>query len=270
MRASPGAKRDVGEARAVRLLPPVVDDQLAVETEAIAVVAFDADASRRRRGGTVSLPVQRTEYQSNGMPRAGEFERPAEIDCARRCATSARLAGRGVVVEVLAAQAARRLRPARSTTAASLERRRIARDAARPGRVAHARRRADARANAVENRHLGDCRARCSRRAAPRSASAPMTAIERVARTRAAARPRSFLSSTIDCARRLARQRAMSTHAVPVRGAVGIDVRLLEQPELELGAQHARHRASMTESAIRPRWNASRYGRCCCRTTTGR
>ena len=44
VRRFPARSAHVGEARAVRLLLPVVDDELVVEIEPIAVVAFDADA----------------------------------------------------------------------------------------------------------------------------------------------------------------------------------------------------------------------------------
>ena len=55
-------------------------------------------------------------------------------------------------------------------------------------------------------------------------------------------RPPAFLSSTIDRSRRLARQRGVLGAARDLVRLLDVDVRLLEQPELELRPQHARHR----------------------------
>ena len=146
------------------------------------------------------------------------------------------------VVEVLAGQAAHgRRRLAATSCAAGITttsrlapaRARRVRDAARPGRApARMPSRIDtlrvARAAVAAEPRLGR-----RRRRSRRSTAASSTA---------AARARSFLSSTIDA--RAASRASARCSAMPFdrRGRVGIDVRMLEQPELELGAQHARDR----------------------------
>ena len=158
---APGVEPHVRQVRAVRLLLPVVDQQPAVEVQAIAVVALDAEPRRSPVAGATSVPVHRTEYQSNGMPRAGRVRassrsrRSRSVASARGVRLRARLLSkyspRG---PACAGRSATRheSRSAGTGTYSTVDR---ARARARSAR----RRRAERRADAVEDRDRRGVRA---------------------------------------------------------------------------------------------------------------
>ena len=205
------------------------------------------------------------------MPRAGRVQRPAEVDPRVGARQTRGAPSSAVVVEVLAAQARDAVRPCRRRR--QLRGRNddvLARHASGSRRVAHVARRRAARANAVEDRDLSRCPARCSRRAAPPSASVPITAIDRSV-VASGSVPRVVLEQHDRRARRLARERAMlgaghsSTRRCPA-STYGCS----NSPSSNFARSTRATAASITESAISPRWNASRYGRVLRPTTTGR
>jgi hypothetical protein len=68
-----GREIDGRQVGTIATLRPVVDHELSVEVQAIPVVALRRQVGEHRFAGAVIVPVQRTEYQSKGMPRPGEL-----------------------------------------------------------------------------------------------------------------------------------------------------------------------------------------------------
>jgi hypothetical protein len=103
--------------------------------------------------------------------------------------------------------------------------------------VDDARAAAELRADAVENRDLGNAGAAVAAKARLHGVDADDRDATHALRQR---QRRAFVPKQDHRRRRrLARQRAMIGMPVPAGRLVGRDVRLLEQAELELGTQHA-------------------------------
>jgi hypothetical protein len=225
-------------ADAVRPLLPVIDDEFVIEIEPVAVVALDADprhAVRRHRdraGPAGGVPIERD-------AAAGRVQRPAEVD-ARVRAREPRRPVEPRIVEVLAGQAARR--PVRRS------RRQLFRwnddgvadETAGTGSEAHGDAGAGRPPDAVQDRD----------RVIARSAVAAQARLfgihaddrDRPRRAGKRQHGRFVLQQHQRGLCRLTRQGAVAAVAETGRRLARIDVRLLEQTQFELHAQHARHR----------------------------
>ena len=96
-----------GHSSADRHLSPVVDHELVVDPEAVAVVPFDTNLTcAGGRNGDRARPPRRIPVERNTARR--RVERPAEVD-ALVDANDARLPFEAIVVEVFAAQSAHRI-----------------------------------------------------------------------------------------------------------------------------------------------------------------
>ena len=204
------------------------DQKLAVEIQPIAVVRLDADATHAgRRDGECSRPAHRVPVERNAA--AGRVERPAEVD-SRIVAHQPRRPLEPIVVEVHAVQTPDRLSAVGVRQPLGGDDDGRARDSAGSGCIAH-RCRADLLSNAIENRDLLDAGSAVATQ--PGFYRVDADHGDRSQRSREWKRTAVVLEERDRRTRRLEGKRTMRGVAVPVRCAVRIDVRMLEQSELD-------------------------------------
>ncbi len=229
---------DVGDASAERLLFPVVDDELFIEVEPVPVVAFDAnpgDAGGRRR--ECAGPSGRVPVEWNAA--AGRVESPAKVH-ARVGARQSRRPLERRVVEVFAGETARLLPCGNRRKRRGWNRLELADRSARAWRKADRRRRPERTTNALENRD-----APVAGTAVPAKACFGRIGADHGDRLHGSGdrqQVRVVLEQDDRCPGGLTRQRAMVGVTIDHCGRLDIDVRLLEQAELELHAEHPRDR----------------------------
>ena len=209
-----------------RPLAPIIHHQRIIEVEPVAVGALHANPLHRSAGGDGHAPGPADRVPVSRYPTRRRVDGPVEVHRAvgtDRCGRA--LESR--IVEVLA--------PKRGGNG---EVRGVG--AARAGRVPHRHRRAELAANPIEDGDGFDPGAAVVSH--PRLSGIGADHCHRADAVREGKCAALIAEQDDRLPRRIERQPAMRRVPVPVGGAIGIGVGMLEQPELELGAEHAAHR----------------------------